>query len=145
ALQLFKLPDAAPPNFVHDLVAELRAETRVQPPFDRRLQYRGALPCWAREYTIDSAYHIRHLALPQPGSMEELFAVVSHAHSTLLDRSRPLWLCYIIEGLGADRVAIYYKMHHSLLDGVGAMRLCRNALADTAADDHLPAAWAMGF
>src|SRR5699024_27374 len=108
-LQLFKLPDAAPPRFVHDLVTELRAETGVKPPFDRRLQYCTVLPCWMHDRTIDSEYHIRHLALPQPGSMNELFAVVSHAHSTLLDRSRPLWLCYIIEGLGANRIAIYYK------------------------------------
>src|SRR5699024_5774339 len=50
-----------------------------------------------------------------------------------------------IEGLGANRIAIYYKMHHSLLDGVGAMQLCRNALAYTADADHLPAAWAMNF
>lgn len=144
-LQLFKLPDAAPPDFVHDLVAELRAETACKPPFDRHLKYRAALPFWVRDHTSDTEHHIRHLALPQPGDMNELFAVVSHAHSTLLDRSRPLWLCYVIEGVSDNRVAIYYKMHHSLLDGVGAMRLCQNALASDPGDDRLPAVWAMDF
>lgn len=144
-LQLFKLPGGAAPDFVHNLVAELRAQTDVQPPFDRCLGYRLTQPFWVRDRDFDIEHHIRHIALPRPGGIRELLAVVSHAHSALLDRSRPLWECHIIEGVCENRVAIYYKMHHGLMDGISAMRMCRNALAADPDDDHLPAVWAMGL
>lgn len=142
-LQLFKLPDDAPPDFVHTLVEELRTHTDIQPPFDQYLKYRFTQPFWDRDRDFDIEHHVRHLALPRPGRIRELLAVVSHAHSALLDRSRPLWECYVIEGVCENRVAIYYKMHHGLMDGVSAMRMCQKALATDPQDARLRAAWAM--
>ena len=74
---------------------------------------------------IDLEYHTRHYALPAPGTMQQLTTLVSRFHSTLLDRNRPLWELSIIEGLENNRFAIYFKVHHSVMDGVGAMRLLK--------------------
>lgn len=144
-LQLFRLPDDAKPAFVRDLVAALRARTDIRPPFDRYLKYRLALPFWARDRDFDIEHHVRHIALPKPGRIRELLGVVSNAHSALLDRSRPLWECLVVEGVCDNRLAIYYKMHHGLMDGVSAMRMCQNVLVTDPDDDRLPAAWATGF
>ena len=74
-------------------------------------------------YEVITDYHVRHSALPQPGRYRELFALVSRLHSTLLDRSRPLWEVHLIEGLQNDQFAIYSKMHHAAIDGVAALKL----------------------
>ena len=61
--------------------------------------------------------------MPAPGRYRELFALVSRLHSTLLDRSRPLWELHLIEGLASKQLAVYLKMHHAAIDGVGSMQL----------------------
>ena len=72
---------------------------------------------------------MRHSALPRPGRYRELFSLVSRLHSTLLDRSRPLWEMYLIEGLQERRFATYIKAHHCAIDGVGAMHLTNSMLS----------------
>ena len=59
----------------------------------------------------------------------ELGELVSHLHSVMLDRTRPLWTCHVIEGLDGNRFAVYVKMHHALTDGVNGMRLVGGAMA----------------
>jgi diacylglycerol O-acyltransferase len=78
---------------------------------------------WEKDRHIDMDYHVRHSALPQPGRYRELFVLVSRLHSTLLDRNRPLWEAHLIEGLETGQIALYLKMHHSTIDGVGALKL----------------------
>jgi diacylglycerol O-acyltransferase len=78
---------------------------------------------WEKDRKIDMDYHVRHSALPQPGRYLELFALVSRLHSTLLDRNRPLWEAHLIEGLESGQIALYLKLHHSAIDGVGALKL----------------------
>lgn len=78
---------------------------------------------WQEDDHFDIDYHVRHSALPQPGRYRELFALVSRLHSTLLDRSRPLWELHIIEGLQNRQFAVYMKMHHAAIDGVASMQL----------------------
>jgi diacylglycerol O-acyltransferase len=78
---------------------------------------------WQKDADLDMEYHVRHSALPQPGRFRELFALVSRLHSSLLDRSRPLWEVHLIEGLQNDQFAIYTKMHHATIDGVAGLRL----------------------
>lgn len=78
---------------------------------------------WEKDESLDIDYHVRHSALPKPGRYRELFALVSRLHGTLLDRNRPLWEVHLIEGLQDRQFALYIKMHHAAIDGVGAMHL----------------------
>jgi diacylglycerol O-acyltransferase len=78
---------------------------------------------WAQDHDLDFDYHVRHAALPKPGRYRELFALVSRLHGTLLDRSRPLWEVYLIEGLQNRQIAVYLKMHHAAIDGVSGIQM----------------------
>ena len=80
-----------------------------------------AQPVWVDDPDFDLAYHLRRLALPRPGGMRELLEVVARIHARPLDRKRPLWEMYIIEGLAGGRVALYGKTHHAMVDGISAV------------------------
>ena len=85
------------------------------------------------------SYHVRRSALPRPGSDEQLEELVARIQPRPLDRSRPLWEVYLVEGLAEDRFAIITKTHHSLVDGISAVDI-GNVLVDgnpTAADGVL--------
>ena len=104
------------------------------------------MPSWVEleASAIDLDYHLRHSALPAPGSQRELGVLVSRLHSPKMDRRYPLWECHVIEGLEEDRWSLYLKAHHSQVDGVGGIRLLRRILsADPDARDMLPP-WAIG-
>ncbi|GAA3446711.1 WS/DGAT/MGAT family O-acyltransferase [Planomonospora venezuelensis] len=75
-------------------------------------------PYWAEESRIDLDYHVRELALPAPGSDEQLGEQVARVHARRLDRRRPLWEMYLIHGLEGDRMALYTKVHHAAVDGI---------------------------
>jgi len=86
---------------------------------------------WETDNHLDLDYHVRHSALPAPGGERELGILVSRLHS--MRSIRPaLWEVHIIEGLEGGRLALYAKMHHSLIDGVGGMRLLQRAMATSA-------------
>jgi len=127
-LSLFKFPDRVNRRkFMARLGDGYRSTTELRKPFAHRVS-RGMLGrlgplYWERDPDIDLDYHVRHSALPKPGSYRELFALVSELHSTLLDRSRPLWETHLIEGLEDRQFAIYTKLHHATVDGVGGIRL----------------------
>ncbi|GAB3672638.1 WS/DGAT/MGAT family O-acyltransferase [Salinisphaera aquimarina] len=127
-LQLFTLPENAGEHYVRDLVTRARTFDEVTPPFNRRLKYRLGQPFWVDDTSFDLEYHVRHLALPQPGAIRDLLALVSMLHGALLDRSRPMWEVYVIEGVTGGRFAIYSKFHHAMMDGVSAMRILRRSL-----------------
>ncbi len=93
------------------------AQRVVNPPL------RIAPPEWRHDPTLDLDYHFRKVALPAPGGMRELLDVAASLASTPLDRSRPLWEYTLIEGLADGRAAVIQKMHHTITDGVGGMRL----------------------
>ncbi|WP_257605824.1 wax ester/triacylglycerol synthase family O-acyltransferase [Rhodococcus sp. LW-XY12] len=98
---------------------------------------------WEEDGNFDLPYHVRRNALPQPGGLDELWDLVSRLHSTLLDRSRPLWQMHVIEGLADGRLAVYTKIHHALADGVGAMKLLRRALSPDSEQTDMPAPWSL--
>lgn len=130
-LQIFEMPEADP-DFVGRLVERL-VQTPAA-PFWRRVLAPGALGTmlnahWVEAEEIDLDFHVRRLALPRPGSLEQLEHLVERLHARPLDRSRPLWECYFIEGLGPKRFAIYAKVHHALVDGMGGVWLALAALA----------------
>ena len=145
-MAIFSLPKDASPTFLKDLVAQWRACTQFKAPFNYR--YRALpLPSWdiLADRDIDLEYHFRHSALPQPGGERELGVLVSRLHTHKMDRHRPLWECHIIEGLEGGRFALYAKVHHSQVDGVGGIRLMQRMLAtEPDAADTLPP-WAVGM
>jgi WS/DGAT/MGAT family acyltransferase len=88
-------------------------------------------PKWAHDPGFDVARHVHRVALPQPGDETELYRVVADLLERRLDRDRPLWECWVIEGLRDNRWAILMKIHHCMADGISAARiltlLCDNA------------------
>ncbi len=87
-----------------------------------------APPEWVTDAQFDLDYHLRAVAIPQPGGMDELLAEISPLYATALDRDRPLWEAYVAEGLMGGRGAVFVKMHHCLTDGVGGARLSESLL-----------------
>lgn len=132
-LQLFRPPADSGPNYVHEILKQFREIDNVAPLFRRR----PATPVnslgntwWRTDDDFDFDYHVRHSAVPSPGRIRELFQLTSRWHGSLLDRHRPLWEMHAVEGLEDGRVALYTKVHHSLIDGVSALRLLQNMLTD---------------
>jgi WS/DGAT/MGAT family acyltransferase len=80
-------------------------------------------PMWREHCEVDLSYHIRPWRLPAPGGRRELDEAIGQIASTPLDRERPLWEMYFIEGLANDRVAVVGKIHHALADGVASANL----------------------
>lgn len=78
-------------------------------------------PVWVDDNEFDLSYHVRRSALPRPGTDKQLKDFVARVQSRPLDRSRPLWEIYLVEGLTDGRVAIITKTHHAMVDGVGAI------------------------
>lgn len=146
-LSIFSLPKNAPDDFVQQLVARARASTTVVSPWNLKLRGGNlgrALPMWVEDNDIDMDYHFRHSALPKPGGERELGQLVSRLHSYQLDFKRPPWEVHLIEGLEGNRVALYSKMHHSLIDGVSGARLMERVYSTSSRKKDMPAPWATG-
>jgi len=144
-LQLYRKPEGAGRNYVRDLFEEARDTTDIAPLFLKH-PYRSIKTAgqwtWVEDDQFDIEHHVRHSALPRPGRVRELFELVSRLHSTRLATERPLWEWHLIEGLRDDRVAMYTKLHHSLVDGLSAMRLLQSILSSDPDDRGMPAPWA---
>lgn len=82
-----------------------------------------ASPVWVDDHEFDITYHVRHLAVPSPGSDRQLHELVARLGQQPLDRSRPLWAMYLIEGLADNRIALYLKSHLTLVNGMAAPAL----------------------
>jgi len=144
-LQLFRKPPDADRNYVRDLFESMRDTTDVAPLFLKR-PYRSIRTAgqwvWVEDDQFDIEHHVRHSALPKPGRVRELLELCSRLHSTRLATERPLWEWHLIEGLRDGRVAMYTKLHHSLVDGVSAMRLLQSILTGDPDERGMPAPWA---
>lgn len=136
-LELFTPPDGAGDDFAREIHNQLISTPDVAATFRRRpgtpLNTLRNLT-WREDSEIDLEYHVRLSALPRPGRIRELLENVSLWHSALLDRHRPLWEMHVIEGLSDGRLAFYTKIHHSLVDGVSALRLLQKSLSEDPAD-----------
>jgi diacylglycerol O-acyltransferase len=80
-----------------------------------------ANPVWVDDPNFDITYHVRRSALPRPGTQGQLLEFCARIQSRLLDRTRPLWEMYLVEGLADGKVAVVTKTHHAMVDGVGAI------------------------
>ena len=124
-VNLFTLPKGVnEQKFLAGLADLLRNAEEYRKPFGEYVKTgRAGTLYWEKDNNLDIDYHVRHSALPKPGRYRELFALVSRLHSTLLDRNRPLWEVHLIEGLPDRQFALYMKLHHAAIDGIGAMHL----------------------
>ncbi|QBX54445.1 wax ester/triacylglycerol synthase family O-acyltransferase [Nocardioides seonyuensis] len=109
------------------------------PRYRQKLQWvpgKLANPSWVDDPSFDLGYHVRRSALPRPGSMDQLRDLVARIASRPLDRSRPLWECYFVEGLAEGRVALLTKSHQILVDGRETVDIGQ-VLLDTTPDREL--------
>jgi diacylglycerol O-acyltransferase / wax synthase len=143
-LQLFEKPEGAGRNYGREMYESMRDVEEIAPLFLKRphrsLSTGGQL-VWVEDEQFDIDHHIRHSGLPKPGRVRELLDLSSRLHSTRLAWERPLWEAHIIEGLRDGRVALYTKVHHSLVDGISAMRLVQSTLSPDAATREMPPPW----
>ncbi|HEV3351730.1 MAG TPA: wax ester/triacylglycerol synthase family O-acyltransferase [Acidimicrobiales bacterium] len=95
-----------------------RLGQRVVPP-----PFRFAPPEWADDPSFDIDFHVRRLAVPPPGTERQLLDLAALIYEDAFDRARPLWQLTIVEGLEGNRAALLAKMHHTITDGVGGVRL----------------------
>lgn len=114
-------PATIPGGYSFDkLKAFIRSRLHVVPLFHRRLvqvPFRLNHPVWVEDPNFDLDYHVRRIAAPAPGGRRELAALAAQIASTQLDRTKPLWEMWVIEGLKQDRVGIVTKVHHAAVDG----------------------------
>lgn len=137
-LGLYSRPDSQfdPYQVVYGRFAALAG--RVEPLHQKLLQVPFGLdhPYWIADDDFDLEYHVRHLGLAPPGDERQLAEQVARIFARPLDRSRPLWEVYVIEGLSDGRWALMTKFHHSAIDG-GAGVVLLNMLTDSSPDETL--------
>ena len=135
-------PVGKPPD-LRGLIADMKS-VPAEAPFNQKLDPSlVALPSWVEDPDIDLDWHVRHVALPKPGSMSDLMEFVSHVHSTLLDRSRPLWEFYLVEGLERGRFATYFKIHHAYMDGVTLSKRIVDTFNANSGDSAIVPIWGL--
>jgi WS/DGAT/MGAT family acyltransferase len=148
-------PSTVPGGYSFDKLRDLvSSRLELAPIFRRRLvevPFRLGHPYWVDDPTFDIDYHIRRAALPARGGVEELAQFVGDVCSRQLDRSKPLWEMYIVEGLSDGQIAVVTKIHHCTIDGVSGAELLSQLFdlqaepparpmsdAPPKADEHLP-------
>ena len=145
-LQLFEPPEGAGPEFVRELYEGMVTQRDFQPTFRKHpaTLFGGIANIgWTFDKDVDLDYHLRRSALPTPGRVRDLLELTSRMHGTLLDRHRPLWEAHLIEGLADGRFAVYVKFHHSLIDGVSALKLTQRTLSEDPDDTELRVPWTL--
>ena len=127
--------EGPPPKF-DDYLNHVRGRLHFVPRYRQKLAtppLETGRPLWVDDPSFNIEYHVRHAALPSPGSEEQLFLLVGRIASQPLDRSKPLWENWLVEGLEDDRFALIFKTHHALVDGVSGVDLA-TVLFDLAPD-----------
>ena len=135
SLHVLDLPEGYRGDYCEDVRHHLQERQHLADLLTRRLAlmpFDLSDPVWVRDDDIDWDYHVRPITLPAPGSNDQLQALVARLHSSLLDRSRPLWEVAVITGLKSGQVALYLKVHHCGIDGQSGVAL-GNALFDRVA------------
>jgi diacylglycerol O-acyltransferase len=133
ALTIF---DGPPPQF-GELLALIDSRLHLVPRYRQRLARtpldRGR-PVWIDDAGFRLEYHVRHVALPPPGGRDQLLGLLSRTFSTQLDRRRPLWELWFVEGLADGGFALIFKTHHAVIDGVAGLDLA-TVIFDLKSDD----------
>jgi WS/DGAT/MGAT family acyltransferase len=136
---LFQAPEG---GFDHErLVSLIEDRIALVPRYRQKVRWvpgRLANPVWVDDEEFDVAYHVRRSALPRPGTDAQLKDLVGRIMSRPLDRKRPLWEMYLVEGLSGGRFAILSKTHHAMVDGAGAIDIGQ-VILDVTAEPTRPA------
>lgn len=128
SLMLLELPEGYQGDFYEQVKATIGARLHLARILTRKLAqmpFELTEPIWIDDDDIDLDYHVRSHVLRRPGSMEQLHQLIARLHSSLLDRSRPLWEMYVIEGLKDGHIAFYTKAHHSGVDGKSGVEMAK--------------------
>jgi diacylglycerol O-acyltransferase / wax synthase len=115
-----------PPPSMEEFLEQIRRRLHLVPRYRHKLAFTAldsGRPVWVDDPDFNLEYHVRHTALPPPGSWEQLQDLTARIFSQQLDRSKPLWEMWLIEGLEDDRFALITKTHHSLIDGIAGVDL----------------------
>ena len=115
-----------PPPTMEEFLEQIRMRLHLVPRYRQKLAYTAldsGRPVWIDDPSFNLEYHIRHTALPAPGRWEQMQDLTARIFSQQLDRSKPLWEMWLIEGLEDDRFALITKTHHSLIDGIAGVDL----------------------
>jgi diacylglycerol O-acyltransferase len=115
-----------PPPTAEQVHAAFASKLHLVPRYRQRVRevpLRLGRPVWVEDPTFDLDYHLRHTALPQPGSDAQLRELVGRLMSQQLDRGKPLWETWVVHGLERDRWAVVSKIHHCMVDGVAGTDL----------------------
>jgi len=124
AMTMFEGP---PPPF-GELLDMIRGRLHLVPRYRQKLSVPPAAtgrPLWVDDSSFDLEYHVRRTALPKPGSEAQLLALTARIFSQRLDRSKPLWEMWAVEGLEDNRFALLSKSHHAMIDGVAGVDLAQ--------------------
>jgi diacylglycerol O-acyltransferase / wax synthase len=119
------LADGPAPAY-EDFLNLIRSRLHLVPRYRQRLHFPPAAsgrPLWADDTDFNIEYHVRHTALPLPGSREQLQYLCARIFSQQLDRSKPLWELWLIEGLEGGRFGLLTKAHHAMIDGIAGVDL----------------------
>ncbi|MBV9472685.1 MAG: wax ester/triacylglycerol synthase family O-acyltransferase [Solirubrobacterales bacterium] len=132
--------EGSPPSY-DELVEEILCRLHLVPRYRQRLAFvpfNQGRPVWVDDPHFNITYHVRHTALPRPGGEDELKLLAGRVFSQALDRGRPLWELWLVEGLADDRFAVLSKTHHALVDGISGVDIA-TVLFDSS-PDPLPVA-----
>jgi WS/DGAT/MGAT family acyltransferase len=135
SLHLFDLPEGYRGDFHADIKRQMRRRLHLAPVFARKLApmpLQFANPVWVDDDAVDLDHHVQRATLPAPGGQTELEDFAARMHGELLDRNRPLWRLYVIDGLASGQAGYYIKVHHAVLDGQAGVLLAQ-ALFDVTA------------
>jgi WS/DGAT/MGAT family acyltransferase len=132
AVLIFERPPRGGAAIARQIVAAYRRAKPV-PPFNRvPVLIRAGLPQWREVRDFDRRWHVRQLTLPSPGSDAQLHELVAQLHAPMLERDRPGWQVFVIDGLERNRFAMYIKVHHALVDGESGIELVHRSLSHSA-------------
>src|SRR5215472_10819541 len=112
----------------HEFYEAVEARLPMVPIYRRKLRtvpFRLGPPVWVDDPNFDLRYHVRHTAIPAPGSTDQLNKLMARVMSQRLDRHYPLWEYWLVEGLSEGRWALISKVHHAMVDGVSGTDLYR--------------------
>jgi len=115
-----------PPPAYEDFVNQVRGRLHLVPRYRQKLAIpplETGRPLWVDDRSFNLEFHVRHTALPKPGSEAQLRALAARIHSQRLDRTKPLWETWLVQGLEQNRFALISKTHHALVDGVAGVDL----------------------
>ena len=147
-------PSGVPGGYSFDLLKQvLASRLKYLPPFRRRIvevPFGLTHPVWVEDPDFDLDYHVRRVAVPAPGGPREFGELISDIASHQLDRRRPLWELWVVEGLEHGHIGVVAKIHHAAADGVAAAAMLANVLGvgdgdvedvDPWRPDPIPSEW----